>query len=125
VILQRRWLPLLPVAVFGVLTLASPTHDGPTLCPFALITGTACPGCGMTRAFAWLLRGDLSQALTYHPLAPLIALELLLVVGWWLARRLGRAPDPGRLPALVMAVTGVLLLLTWIVRWASGTLPPV
>jgi hypothetical protein len=125
VILQRRWLPLLPVAVFGALTLFTPTDDGPTLCPFALITGTACPGCGMTRAFAWLLRGDLSSAMTYHPLAPLVAAELLLIGGWWLARRMGRAPDLGRLASVVMAATAVLLLSVWIVRWASGTLPPV
>ena len=97
----------------------------PELCMTKRWTGLGCPGCGMTRAFAWLLRGDLSQALTYHPLAPLIALELLLLGGWWLARRFGRAPELGRLGTAVLAVTAALLLLVWIVRWASGTLPPV
>lgn len=39
-----------------------------------------CPGCGMTRAYASLLRGELSAAFSYHfmfPTVPLIYLYIL------------------------------------------------
>ena len=70
------WLAIAPAAVFGLLTMASPSDDGVTLCPIALLTGTACPGCGMSRAMAWLLRGEWDRSVGYHPLAPLV-----LVIG--------------------------------------------
>jgi hypothetical protein len=39
-------------------------------CPFSTLTGLPCGGCGITRATAALLRGDLTQALHYHPFSP-------------------------------------------------------
>src|SRR4030095_5262987 len=49
-----------------------------SLCGFLWLTGRPCPFCGMTRALACLLKGDLTLALTFHPLSPL-ALTALLV----------------------------------------------
>ena len=46
-LLQKQhlhWLALAPAAVLGLLTMASPSDDGPTICPMALLTGVACPG---------------------------------------------------------------------------------
>ena len=57
-----HWLAMAPGAALGLMTMASPSDDGPTLCPVALLTGVACPGCGMSRAMAWLLRGDLERS---------------------------------------------------------------
>jgi hypothetical protein len=45
----------------------------PVCCPFNLITGIPCPGCGMTRAFLALARGDLITALHYNPFSMLLA----------------------------------------------------
>ncbi len=45
--------------------------EGP-LCPLARFAHLPCPGCGLTRASLALLRGDLSTALSLHPLAPLV-----------------------------------------------------
>ncbi len=39
-------------------------------CPFHLITGYYCPGCGGTRAFYALLHGRILQAFFYHPAVP-------------------------------------------------------
>ena len=37
-------------------------------CPIKYLTGVSCAGCGMSRAWLSLLRGDLSAAFAYHPL---------------------------------------------------------
>lgn len=50
----------------------------PTLCPFALLLGYPCPGCGMGRSVWACLNGEFTTAFTYHPLGPpLLAATLL------------------------------------------------
>lgn len=96
--------------------------DGPTLCPFALVTGLACPLCGMTRAFIHLVRGDFGDAVAYHPLVLLI---VALVIAVAIVRTTGRRwPSFARgLPA-VIGLSAVFVV-TWVLRLATGTLPPV
>lgn len=43
------------------------------ICPLYRLTGFACPGCGMTRAFHALFSGDLVAALDYNALVPVFA----------------------------------------------------
>lgn len=51
-----------------------------SLCILYHLTGRRCPGCGMTRAFANLLRGNWSRALDYNPLSPfMFALVIFLL----------------------------------------------
>jgi len=115
-----------PLAVIGLLAAIRPADDGVTVCPFALLTGMACPGCGMTRAASYLVRGDFSTALTYHPLVPLIALLSVAGWAWLLLRRSGRVePLPTRWVNAALIVTGIMLLGVWAARLLSGTLPPV
>ncbi|MBI5514421.1 MAG: DUF2752 domain-containing protein [Deltaproteobacteria bacterium] len=50
----------------------------PPLCLFRRLVGLPCPSCGMTRALAWLLHGDLSRAWALNPAAlPLLAVTCL------------------------------------------------
>ncbi len=115
-----------PLAMVGLLAAIRPGDDGVTVCPFALLTGMACPGCGMTRAASYLVRGDFSNALTYHPLVPLIALLSVGGWAWFLLRRSGRVePLPTRWVNAALIVTGIMLLGVWAARLLSGTLPPV
>lgn len=39
----------------------------PVFCPFRLLTGISCPGCGMTRAFLALAEFDVSLAIKLNP----------------------------------------------------------
>ena len=39
-------------------------------CIFHKLTGLYCPGCGGTRAVAFLLHGDFLHSLVYHPFVP-------------------------------------------------------
>lgn len=109
-----------------VLAAWTPTEEGPTICPFALATGSACPGCGMTRAMGYLARGDLTSALTYHPLVILIAIQGLAGWAWLVLRKSDRVkPMSSRLLTAVLVGTAVSLFAVWILRAFAGTLPPV
>jgi len=47
-------------------------------CYFQDLFGFPGPGCGLTRSIMAFLRGDISQALSYHAFGPII----VVVVGW-------------------------------------------
>jgi hypothetical protein len=80
----------------------------------------------MTRALAWLLRGDISRSFGYHPLALPAAIGTIGAVLWYAGRRWrGWDAPPTRLTNSVLISFGVLLVVVWVVRLASGTLPPV
>ncbi len=129
VITSRRRDRLIIAAPFigvALLALFTPTDDGATFCPFALCTGMACPGCGMTRAASNLIRGDIGAAITYHPLIPLVAAQLLGGWVWFMLRRSGRVgPMSQKTLNLALFGTAVALLAVWAIRIASGTLPAV
>lgn len=56
---------------FGPLaTLAE--HHLPTLCPFRLLTGRACPTCGLGRSLLACWSGDLALGLRHHPAGPAV-----------------------------------------------------
>jgi len=115
-----------PLAVIGVLAVAPIVEDGPTICPFALTTGMACPGCGMTRAAAQLFRGDIGAAVTMHPLVPAIALLALGGWIWFWLRRTGRVqPMSSRVLNGILISTLIALVAVWIARLAMGGLPDV
>ena len=121
-----HWLAIAPAAVFGVMTMASPSDDGLTICPMAFLTGVACPGCGMSRAIAWMFRGDLERSVGYHPLGPLVVVISVFAVVWALGRRFRgwRTPRTAVLNG-GLVILAVLLMTVWLARLASGTLPPV
>lgn len=115
-----------PLLGLAIVMAVSPTEEGPTICPFALCTGTACPGCGMTRAASALIRGDFGAAVTLHPLVPMVVLQLAGGWIWYLLRRRGRARElSNRALNGILIATGLALLAVWAVRLAGGTLPPV
>lgn len=85
----KRWsilLALLPVGV--VLTLLWRYPPGTVSfwprCQIQKLTGLYCPGCGMTRALARLVRGDVLGSLSYNVL--LIPFVCLLVALFFSAR---------------------------------------
>lgn len=50
-------------------------------CPFYYFTGHPCPFCGGTRSFAYMWRGDLSDAVRLYPLGPLFFAGTFAVAG--------------------------------------------
>ncbi len=74
-------------------------------CPFRLLTGWYCPGCGGLRMTHDLLHADLSAAVTDNVFL-LLGLPLLGV--WWLWRRSRQRPAFTVPVVIVIAVTAVV-----------------
>lgn len=95
------------------------TEGNPPFCPFKMMTGYDCPGCGATRSLNALLHGDVVAAAD-HNLLFVLALPIAIVAfAVWTARRLGAdAPSlPGPRAWLPVAVVAISLF------WALRLLP--
>jgi len=88
------------VAVLAAAWLANPTAtevtvfgmEVPVLCGFRRMTGTSCPGCGLTRSFSFMAHGLVGAAFRTHALGPVAFMALMSQIpyrGW----RLWRASD--------------------------------
>ena len=52
-----------------------------SLCPFKMVTGFPCPGCGITKSLVYFYQGDLYKSLSYHLLGPfVIAFSLAAII---------------------------------------------
>jgi hypothetical protein len=90
------------------------------LCAFRLWTGLPCPGCGMTRAVFRMAHGDVATAFRFHPVAPVLAVFVAVVLaGALVGVATGRDPVwravTRRATEIVLAAIGVLVA-TWVVR---------
>lgn len=45
-----------------------------SFCPFKMLTGFPCPGCGITKSLVYFYQGDLYKSLSYHVLGPFVVL---------------------------------------------------
>jgi len=122
----RLWLlaGLGGLAGLAVLHLWVPSGDAASaICLSRRLFHLPCPGCGMTRAFAHLAKGEWSAALLDHPLSPALAVEL--IAGWtvWGLVIAGRPLRlPFRLETLLLGNVAALVAV-WLGRVATGTLP--
>lgn len=115
-----------PFVIAAALATVEPTDGSPTICGFATCTGVVCPGCGMARAAGYLFRGDVAEAMRYHPLVFLIVAEAIVAWGLWIAHRAGWIRwRRRRWVDVAIGATAALLIVVWIARLLSGTTPPV
>lgn len=140
--MRRRGLPWALWAAAGLLGLAAlaglwawvpPEDPRLSICLLRNATGLPCPGCGLTRAFAHLAKGEWAAAWRDHPLVfPLAAEGLVAGIAWlaWPAWRLARDRRQGRRlllddPRLAPVLLGhaAVLVAFWTGRLATGTLP--
>jgi hypothetical protein len=87
------------------------------LCPFRLVTGLTCPGCGSTRALHQLLHGHIEAAFILNPLF-VIALPFLFFA---LLRHTtfaftGKTPRPNALPPQYIYLIFFVVVAFWIFR---------
>ncbi len=74
----------IPAAGFiGVCAAAALTElsaeEGQILCPYRLVTGGWCPGCGCTRALKALVRGDVRDSIAMNPWTLVLFVQALVV----------------------------------------------
>lgn len=102
------------------------THEqlGLAPCAFAERCGVRCPSCGMTTAWAWLVRGCPQRALATHAVGTLLAVAALPATAWLAVAALG---GRWRLLALTEAralwFVGAVVaagLIEWAVRLEAG-----
>jgi hypothetical protein len=106
------------VAYAGAVDPNQPGHY-PT-CPFLLISGFYCPGCGTLRAIHALAHGDPVAALGLNPLSVAVMPVLLFCWGRWALRSWQGRPVRTRL-AHPMVIYGFLALV--IVFWVARNMP--
>ncbi len=80
-----------------------------SLCPFHTITGTQCPGCGMSRAFLLLGQLKIKEALIMN----VFSLALFFYMGLYFI--MGRIPDWLKKKYLVY-ISLPLVIMFWILR---------
>ena len=116
---------LAALGAFLLIGQVQPLTSGFVVCAFRRLTGTPCPGCGLTRATAALARGELLAALRLHLFAPLLLLQAvwLWCAGTWSLLRRGELALPSPLLVRLLAWNGAAMLAFWLARLATGTLP--
>ena len=119
----NRSLLFLPL-VFGATCLSlAATLDGdtgPELCVFRKCTGGYCPGCGGSRAFVRLAKGDLAGSWAAHPWVPLLMLQLIVAIAMVSA---GRRQQLRSWLLPFLAGNMVLGLTIWVIRLSMGSIP--
>ena len=98
------------------------THEqlGLSPCAFYRLTGTPCPSCGMTTAFAWTVRGRFDRAWGANPAGALLAPACAALTPWLLVgaargKALGfRSPEPALIGVVVATVA--VSLVSWTIR---------
>jgi hypothetical protein len=53
-------------------------YNSPFNCPILAFTGIPCPGCGLTRSFLALTKGNLISSFNYHLFGPILFCLLML-----------------------------------------------
>ncbi len=51
-----------------------------SLCPFKMLTGFPCPGCGITKSMVYFYDGNLVKSLGYHLFGPLVVGFCLFII---------------------------------------------
>ncbi len=86
------------------------------ICPIAIFTGFPCPGCGITRAFYFLITMQWHKALTMNPciFIWIILLIILFINRYILVKKL-----TSKTINTLLIITGIISILIYIIRMTT------
>ena len=132
---ERVWLAAGGVGLLGLLSLAAfltpdphghGTHRqlGLPPCTFLALTGRPCPTCGMTTAWAYLVRGQWRDAFRTNVGGTLLGMLAVVAAPWlWFSairgNWLGISPN-GAAVAYISAAIALITLIDWVFRLWGG-----
>ncbi|MCE2776789.1 MAG: DUF2752 domain-containing protein [Algoriphagus sp.] len=73
-------LSMLAVPFFIMLSSHEHIETEQSLCPFKMVTGFPCPGCGITKSIIFFYQGDLLKSLEYHVLGPFVPIASIIAI---------------------------------------------
>jgi len=86
-------------------------------CPFYVLTGYYCPGCGGTRAVKYFLTGHLLKSLWYHPLIPYIGVGGTIFMITHALGRITKGKQRGiKFRNWYVYMMGIILILQFIIK---------
>lgn len=112
-------LTLSPVADSqAAISIAGTSIVMPDLCQFKRIFARDCPGCGMTRSFIYIVRFQLANAWSIHPVGTLLAIFLAATIPHraWQIRQLRRGRIVRSTTGIEVSIIVTLAVLAY-VRW--------
>ena len=71
---------MLAVPFFIMLSSHEHIETEQSLCPFKMVTGFPCPGCGITKSIIFFYQGDLLKSLEYHVLGPFVPIASIIAI---------------------------------------------
>lgn len=119
---------IIVIALFGILFFAiyynfDPSSEGSLFprCPFLLITGYQCPGCGSQRAIHSLLHLDIGKAFAFNPVLVISIPYLIIIsiINWKI--KTSKNEKLWRLRNLLMGKNAIIIIAVifisfWIIR---------
>jgi hypothetical protein len=91
----------------------------PFFCPFKVLTGIPCPGCGMTRAMLSMAKGDLNRAFMYNPFS--FFLLFMVIVSVVPGKQAEKLPP---ITPIVMNYVFIVVLIAILAFWFFTRLLP-
>jgi hypothetical protein len=91
----------------------------PLFCPFKVLTGIPCPGCGMTRALISMTKGDFHGALGYNPFS--FFLLFMVIASVVPGKQAEKLPS---ITPVVMNYAFIVVLIAVLVFWFFTRLLP-
>lgn len=104
--------PLIPFSIAAVIYLIF--HLVGIGCPIKFISGVSCPGCGMSRAWLWVLLLDFETAFYFHPLFWAVPIFPVLFILNSAGKLSQKKYD------LCLIIVGTLFIIVWLVRMFAG-----
>ncbi len=108
-------------SAISMLALVNPAEPGHyPLCPFRMMTGLDCPGCGSLRALHDLATGHPMSALDHNALTVLAVPFMAFAWMAWLRRSVLGIPRPAPRPRWVVLGLLAVVVVWWVVRNLPG-----